>query len=59
VDFDAAQGESDCNPTHIALTTSSLRKSSLADMAFGLIHVIGRLKIEVVSADPPEAVTGK
>ncbi|HUU82493.1 MAG TPA: transglutaminase-like domain-containing protein [Phycisphaerae bacterium] len=57
VDFDAAQRESDCNPTHIAVATSSLKDSSLADMAFGLIKIIGRLEIEVLSADPPTAIT--
>jgi hypothetical protein len=59
VDFDAAQRESVCNPTHIAIATSSLRDSSLADLAFGLLKIIGRLEIEVLSADPPDAVSMK
>ncbi len=57
VDFDAAQHESDCNPTHIAVATSSLQNSSLADMAFGLIALIGRLEIDVLEAEPAAAAT--
>ncbi|MFQ5490075.1 MAG: transglutaminase family protein [Phycisphaerae bacterium] len=57
VDFDAAQNESDCNPTHIALATSSLQNAALGEMAFSLINVIGRLKIEVLDADPPTALS--
>jgi len=58
VDFDAAQRESDCNPTHIAVLTSSLAESSLADLAFGIIGVIGRLEIDVLAAEPPGAIEG-
>ena len=57
VDFDAAQNESDCNPTHIAVATSSLKNAALGEMAFSLINVIGRLKIEVIESDPPEALS--
>ncbi len=56
VDLDAAQRESDCNPTHIAVATSSLKDAALGDMAFALINIIGRLRIEVLEADPPSAV---
>ncbi|UCG15713.1 MAG: transglutaminase domain-containing protein [Phycisphaerales bacterium] len=48
VDFDAAQGESDCNPTHIAFTTSSMKDVSMADFAFPLLRIIGQLKLEVL-----------
>jgi transglutaminase-like putative cysteine protease len=58
VDFDAAQDESDCNATHIALATSSLAHSSLADLSFSLLNVIGRLKIDVLEAKPRTAVSG-
>ncbi len=56
VDFDAAQRESDCNPTHLVVATSSLKDAALGDMAFALINIIGRLGIEVLEADPPSAV---
>ncbi len=59
VDFDAAQHESDCNPTHLAVATSSLKSAALAEMAFGLINIIGRLEIEVLEGDPPAAVEPK
>ena len=59
VDFDAAQGESDCNPTHIAIGTASLKNAALGDMAFAMLNVIGRLEIDVLEADPPTALTGK
>jgi transglutaminase-like putative cysteine protease len=57
VDFDAAQHESDCNPTHIAVAVSSLQGAALGDMAFALVNVIGRLKIEIVEAEPSSAVS--
>lgn len=59
VDFDAAQGESDCNPTHIAIGTASLKNAALGDMVFAMLNVIGRLEIDVLEADPPTALTGK
>lgn len=48
VDFDAAQGESDCNPTHIAVAASSMQDVSMGDLAFPLLRVIGQIKIDVV-----------
>jgi len=59
VDFDAALGESDCSPTHLAVATSSLYRSSLAELSFGLLNIIGRLEIDIVEADPPSAVTAR
>jgi hypothetical protein len=53
VDFDAAQRESDCNPTHLAISVSSLKDAALGDMAFALLSVIGGLEIEMLEADPP------
>ncbi len=51
VDFDAAQGESDCNPTHIALATSSMRDVTMAEFAFRLLGVIGQIEINVESVE--------
>ena len=47
IDFDAAQRESDCNPTHIALGTSSLEGGSLMEAAFALIGTLGQLEIGI------------
>ena len=47
VDFDAAQMESDCNPTHIAFGVSSLQSSGLGQIVFGLINVIGNLELKI------------
>lgn len=47
VDFDAAQHESDCNPTHIAFSISSLRDASLGQLVYGLLGVLGNLELEV------------
>lgn len=55
-DFDAAQRESDCNPTHIAFNTSSLEGAGLGQIALDLVNVIGNLEIEVVKVDT--GVTG-
>lgn len=56
IDFDAAQRETDCNPTHIAISTSALKNTALADMAFSLLNIIGRLNIEVIGAVPADVV---
>jgi hypothetical protein len=52
VDFDAAMGESDCNPTHIAVATSSLQSEGLMELVGPLLKVIGNLKIEVLEVKP-------
>jgi hypothetical protein len=52
VDFDAAQRESDCNPTHIALSVDSLHDAALGDMAFSIFPLMSRLKIEVLDIEP-------
>ncbi|MCP4592971.1 MAG: transglutaminase family protein [bacterium] len=51
VDMDAAQNETDCNPTHIALAVDSLQSSGLGDMAFAIFPVMARLHIEVLELD--------
>ena len=53
VDFDAAQNESDCNPTHIALAVDSLHDSGLGELAFAVFPVLARLQIEVLEVAPP------
>ena len=52
VDLDAAQNETDCNPTHIALVLDSLHASGLGDLAFAIFPVMARLKIEIVDSEP-------
>jgi hypothetical protein len=47
VDFDAAQNETDCNPTHIAFSVASLQDAGLGQLVFGLMNVIGNLDIEI------------
>jgi hypothetical protein len=47
VDLDAAQHETDCNPTHIALQVSALDDGGFMDLVAPLFEVIGKLKIEV------------
>ena len=53
VDFDAAQRESDCNPTHIAFATSSMKDASMGDFAFPLIRLLGQIRLEVLDVEPP------
>jgi hypothetical protein len=52
VDFDAAQRESDCNPTHIAFAIGSMKDSSIGDFAFPLLRVLGQIKLEVLDTEP-------
>jgi transglutaminase-like putative cysteine protease len=58
VDFDAAQHESDCNPTHIAFSVSSLEGAGIGQIAIDLINLIGNLEIDIVRIDPSPP-TGK
>jgi hypothetical protein len=46
VDLDAAQHQTDCDPTHIALNLLPLNDEGLADAALSLLNVIERLKID-------------
>jgi transglutaminase-like putative cysteine protease len=55
VDFDAAQNESDCNPTHIAVITDSLQDGGLGELAFAVLPMMARLKIEVIEVEPASA----
>lgn len=52
VDFDAAQHESDCNPTHIAFSVSSLSGAGLGQIALDLVNIIGNLDIEIIRVEP-------
>jgi hypothetical protein len=52
VDFDAAQHESDCNPTHIAFSTSSLAGAGLGQISINLVHLIGNLELDIVRIEP-------
>ena len=52
VDLDAAMRETDCNPTHIAVATSSLQEEGLLEVVGPLMKVIGNLQIEVLEVDP-------
>lgn len=52
VDFDAAQRESDCNPTHIAFSVDALDTGSLGQIAFPLVNVIGNLDLKIVRVEP-------
>ena len=48
VDVDAAMRETDCNPTHIAVATSSLQDEGLLELVGPLVKIIGNLQIEVL-----------
>jgi hypothetical protein len=52
IDFDAAQHQTDCDPTHIALHISPLNDEGLADLSMSLLNLIGRLKVEVLATTP-------
>ena len=54
VDFDAAQRESDCNPTHIAFSVDSLHSAGLGQIAFGLANVIGNLDLKIAGIEPDQ-----
>jgi hypothetical protein len=58
VDFDAAQDETDCNPTHIAIATSSMNESSMGEFAFPLVKIMGQLELEVLETTTTCPSTG-
>ena len=49
VDFDAAMDESECSPTRLALMTSSLQETSMAELGLELLDLIGQINVEVDS----------
>ena len=51
VDLDAAQQQTDCDPTHIALAILPMNDAGLADAALSLLTVIGRLNIDVLKVE--------
>ena len=51
LDVDAALGQTDCDPTHIALELSDLTEGGLTSAALRLLPVIGKLKIEVLEVE--------
>jgi len=52
IDLDAAQDETDCNPTHIALAVSSMDEETAFTLAAALLETIGRLDIEILEVTP-------
>ena len=56
VDFDAALGQTDVDPTHIAFSVDSLAHGSLGQIAFPLVNVIGNLDLTIQRVTPPSAV---
>jgi transglutaminase-like putative cysteine protease len=57
IDIDAALHETQCSPTRIALATSSLKNTGLADLSLPLIHKIGAIKLQIVETQ--ESPAGK
>jgi len=51
VDFDAALRETDCSPTRIAFSVSSLKNAGLADLSLPLINKIGAIDIDILDIE--------
>ncbi len=51
VDIDAAMRQTDCDPTHIALSLIPLNDEALAQSVMSLMPLMGRLKIEVIKVE--------
>jgi hypothetical protein len=52
IDFDAAQHQTICDPTHIALTVSPLNDDGLGTVSMSLLNIIGNLNIEILETKP-------
>jgi hypothetical protein len=51
LDYDAALNESECSPTRIAFSTSSLRNTGLADLSLPLLSKIGVIDIDILHVE--------
>ena len=51
VDIDAAMRQTDCDPTHIALSLMSLNDEGMAGDITAMLPLFGRLQIEIVSVE--------
>lgn len=51
VDIDAAMRQTDCDPTHIALSLMPLNDEALMESMMSLLPLMGRLEIEVVTIE--------
>jgi len=51
LDYDAALNETECSPTRIAFSTSSLRNTGLADLSLPLLSKIGAIAIDIIETE--------
>ncbi len=51
VDIDAAMRQTDCDPTHIALSLLPLNDEGMLDSVMSLLPLLGKLEIEVVRVE--------
>lgn len=53
VDIDAALRQTDCDPSHIAMSLMSLNEDGMVDVAVGILPFIGKTKIDIVETEKP------
>ncbi len=53
IDVDAAFRQTECDPSHIAMTILALNEDSMIDFAVGLLPFIGKTRIEVLETSSP------
>jgi len=51
VDLDAALHQTDCDPSHIAMTLMPLNDEGMTDIAVGLLPFIGKTRIEILETE--------
>jgi hypothetical protein len=49
IDIDAAMRQTDCDPTHVALVIMPLNDEGMANSAFSLLPLLGRLEIDIIA----------
>lgn len=51
VDIDAAMRQTDCDPTHIALSLMPLNEEGMVESVLSLLPLLGKLQIEVIEVE--------
>ncbi len=51
IDLDAAMRQTDCDPTHIALSLMPLNEEGMVDSILALLPLLGKLQIEVIDVE--------
>lgn len=52
VDIDAALRQTECDPSHIAMTVNAMNEDGATDLALGILPFLGKTNIKVLAREP-------